>query len=100
VQGRRIKLRYAHQGGSNPPVIVVHGNQVDALPGSYKRYLENTFRKVLNVTGSPIRFEFRSGDNPFAHKVDRLTPRQKVKKDSDQKQGRSPKRKRQKSLKR
>jgi GTP-binding protein len=73
VQGRRIKLRYAHQGGSNPPVIVVHGNQVDSLPGSYKRYLENTFRKVLNVTGSPIRFEFRSGENPYAHKVDRLS---------------------------
>lgn len=100
VHGRRIKLRYAHQGGSNPPVIVVHGNQVDALPGSYKRYLENTFRKVLKVTGSPIRFEFRSGDNPFANKVDRMTPRQKVKKDSDQKQGHSPKKKRQKSLKR
>ena len=100
VQGRRIKLRYAHQGGSNPPVIVVHGNQVDALPGSYKRYLENTFRKVLNVIGSPIRFEFRAGENPFASKVDRLTPRQKVKKDNDRKQGPSPKKKRQKSLKR
>lgn len=100
VQGRRIKLRYAHQGGSNPPVIVVHGNQVESLPGAYKRYLENTFRKVLNVVGSPIRFEFKSGENPFAKKVDRLTPRQKVKKDNDKKQGPSPKRKRQKSLKR
>ena len=100
VQGRRIKLRYAHQGGSNPPVIVVHGNQVASLPGAYKRYLENTFRKVLKVTGSPIRFEFKSGENPYATKVDRLTPRQKVKKDNDQKQGPSPKRKRQKSIKR
>ena len=101
VQGRRIKLRYAHQGGSNPPVVVVHGNQVDSLPGAYKRYLENTFRKVLKVTGSPIRFEFRSGENPYAHKVDRLTPRQKVKKDNEHKQGRMPpKKKRQKSLKR
>jgi GTP-binding protein len=100
VHGRRIKLRYAHQGGSNPPVIVVHGNQVDSLPGAYKRYLENTFRKVLKVTGSPIRFEFKSGENPFAGKVDRLTPRQKVKKDNDEKQGRRPKKKRQKSLKR
>jgi GTP-binding protein len=100
VKGRRIKLRYAHQGGSNPPVIVVHGNQVDSLPGAYKRYLENIFRKVLKVVGSPIRFEFKSGENPFAKKVDRLTPRQKVKKDNDQKQGRSPGRKRQKSLKR
>lgn len=101
VQGRRIKLRYAHQGGSNPPVIVVHGNQTDALPGAYKRYLENTFRKVLKVNGSPIRFEFRSGENPFANKVSRLTPRQKVKQDNDLKKGRPVKKKaRMKSKKR
>ncbi|MCK0165313.1 ribosome biogenesis GTPase Der [Marinobacter sp. S6332] len=100
VRGRRIKLRYAHQGGSNPPVIVVHGNQTDALPGSYKRYLENTFRNVLKVTGSPIRFEFRSSENPFANKVDRKTPRQKVKQDNDLKAGRKVKKTRQKSLKR
>ncbi|WP_328186843.1 ribosome biogenesis GTPase Der [Marinobacter sp. OP 3.4] len=99
VQGRRIKLRYAHQGGSNPPVVVVHGNQTDALPGSYKRYLENTFRKVLKVNGSPIRFEFRSGENPYASKVDRLTPRQKVKRDNDLKQGRRVKKPRMKSKK-
>ena len=66
VNNRRIKLRYAHQGGSNPPIIVVHGNQTDALPGSYKRYLENRFTKYLKVRGTPIRFEFRTGDNPFA----------------------------------
>ncbi|CUB04408.1 ribosome biogenesis GTPase Der [Marinomonas fungiae] len=68
VKGRRIKLRYAHQGGSNPPRIVVHGNQTDSLPGSYKRYLENKFRTVLNITGTPISFEFKSSDNPFAPK--------------------------------
>ncbi|MBM6551700.1 ribosome biogenesis GTPase Der [Marinomonas ostreistagni] len=68
IKGRRIKLRYAHQGGSNPPRIVVHGNQTHALPGSYKRYLENKFRTVLNITGTPISFEFRSSDNPFAPK--------------------------------
>lgn len=100
VRGRRIKLRYAHQGGSNPPVVVVHGNQTASLPGSYKRYLENTFRKVLRVTGSPIRFEFRSSENPFAGKVDRKTPRQKVKQDNDLKAGRRVKRVRQKSTKR
>jgi GTP-binding protein len=101
VQGRRIKLRYAHQGGSNPPVIVVHGNQTGALPGAYKRYLENTFRKVLKVNGSPIRFEFRSSENPFANKVSRLTPRQKVKQDNDLKKGRPVKKKaRMKSKKR
>ncbi|KPQ27939.1 MAG: ribosome-associated GTPase EngA [Marinobacter excellens HL-55] len=100
VHGRRIKLRYAHQGGSNPPVVVVHGNQMDSLPGAYKRYLENTFRKVLKVVGSPIRFEFKSGENPFAAKVDRMTPRQKVKKDNDIKKGRTVRKTRQKSVKR
>jgi GTPase len=65
VHGRRIKLRMAHQGGSNPPIIVVHGNQTEALPEAYKRFLTNTFRKVLKVRGTPIRFEFRSGRNPF-----------------------------------
>ena len=65
VHGRRIKLRMAHQGGSNPPIIVVHGNQTEALPEAYKRFLINTFRKVLKVRGTPIRFEFRSGKNPF-----------------------------------
>ncbi|WP_163558269.1 ribosome biogenesis GTPase Der [Halomonas sp. NO4] len=65
IHGRRIKLRMAHQGGSNPPIIVVHGNQTDALPEAYKRYLTNTFRKVLKVKGTPIRFEFRSGKNPY-----------------------------------
>jgi GTP-binding protein len=66
VANHRIKLRYAHQGGSNPPIIVVHGNKTADLPNSYKRYLENTFRKVLKVVATPIRFEFKSGDNPFA----------------------------------
>ncbi|MCH8497235.1 MAG: ribosome biogenesis GTPase Der [Marinobacter sp.] len=91
IHGRRIKLRYAHQGGSNPPIIVVHGNQTDALPGAYRRYLENTFRKVLKVKGSPIRFEFRSGENPYANKVDRLTPLQKVKKQKQEASFKKPK---------
>lgn len=65
VKGRRIKLRMAHQGGTNPPLIVVHGNQTDALPDAYKRFLTNTFRRVLKVRGTPIRFEFRSGSNPY-----------------------------------
>ncbi|MFC0269790.1 ribosome biogenesis GTPase Der [Kushneria aurantia] len=70
VHGRRIKLRMAHQGGSNPPLIVVHGNQTDALPDAYKRFLTNTFRKVLKVRGTPIRFEFRSGKNPYDNNAD------------------------------
>nr|WP_298250024.1 ribosome biogenesis GTPase Der [uncultured Halomonas sp.] len=65
VHGRRIKLRMAHQGGSNPPIIVVHGNQTESLPEAYRRYLTNTFRKVLKVRGTPMRFEFRSGKNPY-----------------------------------
>jgi len=64
----RVKLRYAHQGGMNPPIIVVHGNKTSSLPDSYKRYLANTFRRVLNISGTPIRFEFKSGDNPFNDK--------------------------------
>lgn len=79
VRGRRIKLRYAHQGGSNPPIIVIHGNQTDALPGAYRRYLENTYRTVLGVKGTPIRFEFKSGENPFAGKANKLNARQQTK---------------------
>ncbi|GLQ32055.1 ribosome biogenesis GTPase Der [Litoribrevibacter albus] len=79
VRGHRIKLRYAHQGGSNPPRIVIHGNQTTALPNSYQRYLENTFRRVLNIVGTPMAFEFRTGDNPFANKRDTRTPNQKRK---------------------
>ncbi|MAM88159.1 ribosome biogenesis GTPase Der [Allohahella sp. A8] len=80
VSGRRIKLRYAHQGGSNPPVVVVHGNQTDSLPKSYRRYLENTFRTVLKVEGTPIRFEFKSGENPFAGRANNLNIKQQQKK--------------------
>jgi GTP-binding protein len=65
VGGRRIKLRSAHQGGSNPPIVVIHGNQLGKLPGSYKRYLENAFRKALGVRGTPIRFEFKTSENPY-----------------------------------
>ena len=79
TRGHRIKLRYAHQGGSNPPRLVIHGNQTSSLPGSYKRYLENTFRRVLNIVGTPMAFEFKTGDNPFEGKRDTRTPNQKRK---------------------
>ena len=62
----RPKLRYAHQGGRNPPVGVVHGTAVGAVPASYRRYLEADFRKVFRLEGTPLRIEFRSGRNPFA----------------------------------
>jgi GTP-binding protein len=76
VRGRRIKLKYAHQGGHNPPTIVIHGNQTEEVPGSYKRYLINVFREALDLHGTPIKLEFKSGDNPFKGKRNELTPRQ------------------------
>ncbi|HSC83283.1 MAG TPA: ribosome biogenesis GTPase Der [Pseudomonas sp.] len=80
VSGRRIKLRYAHLGGANPPLIVIHGNQVDAVPKSYSRYLENTYRRVLKLVGTPIRIEYKGGENPYEGKKNTLTDRQVNKK--------------------
>jgi GTP-binding protein len=76
VRGRRIKLRYAHQGGSNPPRIIIHGNQTELMPPSYERYLMNYFRQALNSVGTPIKIVFKSGDNPFADRKNVLTRRQ------------------------
>ena len=76
VNGRRIKLRYAHAGGQNPPIVVIHGSQTDALPASYSRYLAKTFRRVLELHGTPIRIELRTGENPYAGKRNKLTQRQ------------------------
>lgn len=76
INGRRVKLRYAHAGGSNPPIIVIHGNQTDKVPVSYKRYLEKVFRRELDLVGTPIRIEFKAGDNPYAEKRNKLTKRQ------------------------
>ncbi len=79
VQGRRIKLRYAHQGGKNPPIIVVHGNQTAKIPPAYQRYLMNRFRSVLDLRGTPLRIEFKSGENPYAGRRNKLTDRQRRK---------------------
>ena len=76
VNGRRIKLRYAHAGGHNPPVVVIHGNQLAALPDSYKRYLIKSFTAQLGLIGTPLKLEFKCSDNPFKHKVNKLTDRQ------------------------
>jgi len=65
ISGRRMKPKFAHQGGRNPPVIVIHGNQLKKLPGSYRRFLINTFRKAAKLQGTPIRLEMRAGSNPF-----------------------------------
>jgi len=76
VNGRRIKLRYAHAGGQNPPLIVVHGNQTGEVPNSYRRYLEKVYRRELQLVGTPVRIEFRTGENPYADKRNRLSQRQ------------------------
>ena len=79
VRGRRVKLKYAHAGGYNPPIVVIHGNQVEDLPDSYKRYLMNYFRRSLKIMGSPIRIQFREGANPFEGRKNSLTASQQRK---------------------
>jgi GTP-binding protein len=76
VNGRRIKLRYAHAGGRNPPRVIIHGNQTAKLPDSYRRYLEKTFSRALDLVGTPLRVELRSGENPYAGQRNKLTRRQ------------------------
>jgi GTP-binding protein len=76
VRGRRIKLRYAHQGGRNPPVIVIHGSQAERTPEDYRRFLSNSLRQAFDLRGTPVRVEFRSETNPFAGRRNTLTPRQ------------------------
>ena len=66
--GRRVKLKYAHAGGYNPPIIIIHGNLAKKLPMSYKRYLMNYYRKSLKMMGTPIRIQFKDTLNPFAGK--------------------------------
>ena len=77
VRGRRVKLRYAHQGGSAPPRIIIHGNQTEALPRTYARYLAKVFRRRFRLDGTPVEVEFRTGENPFKGRRNLLTPRQK-----------------------
>lgn len=79
VRGRRIRLRYAHQGGRNPPVIVIHGNQTERTPESYRRYLINRFRKTFKLKGTPVRLTFKTSDNPYKGRRNKLTPRQERK---------------------
>ncbi|BCN39967.1 GTPase Der [Alicycliphilus denitrificans] len=64
----RPKLRYAHQGGMNPPVIVIHGNSLEHVTDAYKRFLEGRFRKEFDLVGTPLRIEFKSSSNPYADK--------------------------------
>jgi GTP-binding protein len=64
--GIRPKLRYAHQGGQNPPVVVIHGNALDKVGSAYQRYLQHTFLKEFKLAGTPLRVQFKSSRNPFA----------------------------------
>ena len=67
----RPKLRYAHQGGTNPPTIVIHGNQLDQLPDSYRRYLQRCFAEAFDLRGTPVRLQLRTGENPYARRHQR-----------------------------
>jgi len=79
VRGHAPKLRFAHPGGSNPPTIVIHGSRTKHIAESYKRYLENFFRKRFKLEGTPVRIEFRESENPFADKKNVLTEGQQKK---------------------
>ena len=72
----RPRMKYAHQGGSNPPVVVIHGSGLDGVKSPYKRYLENTFRKAFKLVGTPMRIELRSSVNPFEGRKKPLTEKQ------------------------
>src|SRR5690606_41303641 len=75
VQGRRIKMRYAHMGGQNPPTMVIHGNKVLKTPADYRRYLENVFRKVYKLEGTPVKIEFINYENPFEGRKSQIDER-------------------------
>jgi len=80
VRGHVAKLRFAHPGGTNPPTFIVHGTRLRTLSDSYRRYLENFFRKRFKLVGTPVRFVFKEGDNPYKDKKNVLTERQVAKK--------------------
>ncbi|HEY5290892.1 MAG TPA: ribosome biogenesis GTPase Der, partial [Burkholderiales bacterium] len=61
--------RYAHQGGMNPPLIIIHGNALDAVPESYRRYLEGRFREAFSLEGTPLKVQFKTSTNPYLKKA-------------------------------
>ncbi|MAS82005.1 MAG: ribosome biogenesis GTPase Der [Legionellales bacterium] len=76
VKGRRIKIRYAHLGGTDPIRVIIHGNQTDKVPDAYRRYLASVFRKRLKLIGTNVLVDFKQSDNPFKGKINILTSRQ------------------------
>jgi len=101
VHGRQIKVKVATRAGAHPPHVIVHGNQMDALPASYQRYLANGFREALDLVGNPVRLDLKAADNPFADNRNKLNERQKAsrgrmikhRKSSDKREKRRAKRK-------
>jgi len=81
INGRQIKVKVATRAGSHPPTVIVHGNQLDSLPASYKRYLENGFREALDLVGNPVKLHLREAKNPFAGKRNVLTSKQQMRRD-------------------
>jgi GTP-binding protein len=79
VRGHPAKLRFAHPGGENPPLFVVHGTRINDLQDSYQRYLENFFRKRFKLVGTPVKFIFKEGENPFEGRRNELTEKQQAK---------------------
>ena len=76
VRGHVAKMKFAHPGGSNPPTFIVHGSRLRTLSDTYKRYLENFFRRRFKLVGTPVRFVFKEGENPYKDKKNVLTERQ------------------------
>ena len=76
VRGHTAKMKFGHPGGENPPTFIIHGTRLRSLPDSYKRYMENFFRKRFKLVGTPVRFEFREGDNPYEGRKNPLSDRQ------------------------
>ncbi len=74
ARGAPVRLKFAHQGGRNPPVVIIHGNRVRTIPPSYRRYLANAVRNAFALEGTPVRVELREGENPYAHKGKSLAP--------------------------
>ncbi|HMI10038.1 MAG TPA: hypothetical protein VK567_00275 [Bradyrhizobium sp.] len=71
----RPKMRYAHQGGQNPPLIIIHGTSLAHVPATYRRYLEHFFLDVFKLQGTPLRIQFKTGANPYAGSAARRKPR-------------------------
>jgi GTP-binding protein len=78
VKGRRIKLRYAHQGGRNPPRIIIHGNQTERTPDAYRRYLSNVFREAFDLYACPVVLELRTDANPYGNREQREAHERKL----------------------